>query len=83
MKENGTGEPTPEQLLQIIDAEITLRRSHSTNNGRNRAIILVVGILFIVIAAGAALLILDQMLADYRNTEHPPRQAAGETHGNF
>jgi hypothetical protein len=82
MKETGTEEPTPEQLLQIIDADIAARRSHSAQTGRNRAIILVVSILFIVSAAAAALLVLDQMLADLRNGEHPA-QTAQETRGNF
>jgi hypothetical protein len=36
----------------------------------------------IVIAAGVALLVLDQMLADLRHGSHAP-QAIGETAGNF
>jgi hypothetical protein len=83
MKETGTGEPTPEQLVQILESQLTVRRSQLAHSGRNRAIILVAGILFIVIGAGAALLILDQMLADLRPGDRPSRPASAETPGNF
>ncbi|HEY3901061.1 MAG TPA: hypothetical protein VGM54_20785 [Chthoniobacter sp.] len=70
MKEIPSPEPTPEQLVQLLDAQLAAHRSQRTKSGRNRAIILVSGVLFIVVAAGAALLILDQMLMDMRENAH-------------
>lgn len=64
---------TPEQLLQIIEAELASHCSHRGGANRNRAIILVVGILFIVMAAGGALLVLEQMLTDLQR--NGPSQA--------
>lgn len=78
MKETETQGATPEQLLQILDSQLAAQRSHHAGRSRNRAIILVVGLLFIVVAAGAALLVLDQMLADLRqNGPASTRDAAG------
>jgi hypothetical protein len=71
MKESQSPDPTPEQLVQMLDAQLATHRSHRAKSGRNRAIILVSGILFIVGAAGAALLILDQMLMDLRENGRP------------
>jgi hypothetical protein len=82
-KETGTSEATPEQLVQLLDVQLAAQRSHRSNSGRNRAIILVLGVLFIVAAAGAALLILDQMLADLRHQGSPGGAAPAESHGNF
>jgi hypothetical protein len=66
MKEIQTNASTPEELLQILDAQIAARRSHREKSSRNRAIILAMGVLIIVVGAGAALMVLDQMLADLR-----------------
>jgi len=82
-KETGTPEATPEQLVQLLDVQLAAQRSHRSNSGRNRAIILVVGLLFIVAAAGAALLILDQMLADLRHPRPHGGTTPAESHGNF
>lgn len=71
MKETESPDPTPEQLMQLLEAQMAAQRSHRAKSGRNRAIILVSGVLFIVVAAGAALLILDQMLMDMRENGHP------------
>jgi hypothetical protein len=71
MKETETTQSTPEQLLQMLDAQLVAQRSHRAQSGRNRAIILVVGILFIVVAASAALLVLDQMLMDMPHGDRP------------
>lgn len=75
MKQIATEEPTPEHLLQMLDAELALQRAGNTNPGRNRTMFLVGGVLFIVIAAGAALFVLMQMLSDL---ERAPRQASTE-----
>lgn len=82
-KETGTPEATPEQLMQLLDVQLASQRSHRQNSGRNRAIILVTGLLFIVAAAGAALLILDQMLADLRHQGPSGGTAPAESRVNF
>ena len=66
MKETEIEEATPEQLMRMLDGELLSHRSQRTDRGRNRAILLVAGLLFIVIAAGVALLVLDQMLSEMR-----------------
>jgi|688.fasta_scaffold507923_2 hypothetical protein len=75
MKQTATEEPTPEHLLQLLDAELARQREENTGPGRNRTMFLVGGVLFIVIAAGAALFVLMQMLSDL---ERAPRQASTE-----
>lgn len=72
MKENESPEATPEQLMQMLDLQLAAHRSHRAQSGRNRAMILVGGILFIIAAAGAALLVLDQMLMDIRPDKSAP-----------
>ena len=64
MKENETAYATPEQLLQMIDTQLAMQRAQRGPGGRNRAMLLAGGVLFIVIGAGVALLVLAQMLAD-------------------
>jgi hypothetical protein len=66
MKETDSSQTTPEQLMQMIDAQLAAQRSHRAQSGRNRATILVGGILFIVVVAAGALLVLEQMLVDIR-----------------
>ena len=64
MKETETARTTPEQLLQMLDTRLAMQRAQRGQPGRNRAMLLVGGLLFIAIAAGVALLVLAQMLAD-------------------
>ena len=64
MKETGTAQATPEQLLQVLDSQLAMQRVQRGLPGRNRAMLLVGGLLFICIAAGVALLVLAQMLSD-------------------
>ncbi len=77
MKETETISPTPEELMRMLDAQITAKRSHREKSSRNRAIFLTFGILIIVIAAGASLLVLDQMLADMRHSEPAASSTSG------
>lgn len=65
-------EATPEQLLQILESQLTSQRSQREGASRNRAIVLVTGLLFIVIAAGVALFVLDQMLSNLRQNDAGP-----------
>jgi hypothetical protein len=83
MKETETSESTPEELLKMLDAQLAVQRSQRGNSARNRAIILVGGVLFIVIGAGAALLVLDQMLADMPHPDRPPVPVATTPAGKF
>jgi len=72
MKETESPDATPEQLMRMLDLQLAAQRSHRAQSGRNRAILLVGGILFIIVVAGAALLVLNQMLMDIK----PDRNAA-------
>ena len=72
MKEIETSEATPEQLLQMLEARLVAQRLQREQSGRKRATILVTGILFIVVAASAALLVLNQMLVDLRQSGRLP-----------
>lgn len=83
MKETGTAEQTPEQLLKFLEVETAMRRARRTQSGRNRAILLVAGLLFILIGTGVALLVLDQMLANLPPPNRAPQAASGEAPGNF
>ena len=65
--------------MQLLDAQLAAQRSQHANSARNRAIVLVVGILFIIGAAGAALLVLDQMLLDMKQGGGLPAPAAAES----
>jgi hypothetical protein len=81
MNQTESSEATPEQLFQMLDAQLAAQRSQSGKSSRNRAILLVGGILFIVVAAGASLLVLDQMLMDMRDGTRPA-PAPAQTSGN-
>ena len=65
----------------MIDAQLAAQRSHREQAGRNRATILVGGILFIVAAAGAALLVLDEMLMDMKPDKPPAASGQGPVNG--
>ena len=81
MKEIETSKATPEQLLQMLDAQLAMQRVQRGTGGRNRALLLAGGILFILIGAGVALLVLSQMLADL---PRDGRRASAQTaSGNF
>jgi hypothetical protein len=82
-KETESEGATPEQLMQMLDLQLNSHRSQRAGASRNRAIILVVGLLFIVAAAGAALLVLDQMLADLRQNGSAAHPAENGKNTNF
>ncbi len=63
-KQTETPQPTPEQLLKLLDLQLQQERSKRTHKSRNRATILVVGILAILAAAGVALVVAQGMLAE-------------------
>ena len=81
MKEIETTYATPEQLLQMMDAQMAMQRAQRGTTGRNRAMLLAGGVLFILIAAGVALMVLSQMLADL--PQNGRRASAPPAAGNF
>lgn len=85
MKEIATEEPKPEHLLRMLDAELAAQRASNPGPSRNRTMLLVGGVLFIVIAAGVALVVLMQMLSDLeRAPGHAgSRELVQKTSGRF
>ena len=83
MDETRTTQPTPEQLVKLLDAQLNLTRSKRTADPAPRRVALLVGgLLLIVGGCCAALLVLQQMLSDLqRQPRSNPAQteaAAGE-----
>ena len=71
MNETRTSEPTPEQLIKLLDSQLTLARAkRASDSTPRRATLLVGGMLIIVAGCCVALLVLQQMLSDLR--EYPP-----------
>ena len=70
VNETRTPQTTPEQLLTLLDSQLTLARAKRTSGDTPRRTALLVGGLLIIVAGGAAaLFVLQQMLSDLR--EHP------------
>ena len=85
MKETATDQATPEHLLKMLDAQMAMQRARRSHAGRNRMMFMVGGVLFIVIGAGVALVVLMQMLSDLPHGERrPAAQTTSQTApGNF
>jgi hypothetical protein len=83
LKQIESAESTPEELLVFLDTQLAAQRSQRAKPGRNRAIMLVCGVLFIVLGAGIALLVLDQMLVDLRQSDRLPVSAHSAAARNF
>ena len=66
MDENKTAQPTPEQLLKLLEAEINASRQRRVKDESSRRTIQVVSILVIVVGAAVALWVLISMLDDVR-----------------
>jgi hypothetical protein len=66
-KQIETPQPTPEQLLKLLDLQLNRERSKRTHKSRNRATILVVGIVSILAATGVALIVAQGMLTELQN----------------
>lgn len=62
-----TSQPTPEQLMQLLDLQLARERAKRPGRSRNRAMILVFGLLAIVAAGGIALIVAQQMLLDLQD----------------
>jgi hypothetical protein len=61
-----TAQPTPEQLLKLLDLQLARERTRREKKSRNRASFLVAGILVIIVAAAVSLLVAQQLLAELR-----------------
>ena len=71
VNETRTSEPTPEQLVRLLDSQLTLARAKRAGDRTpRRAALLVGGMLVIVAGCFVALLILQQMLSELH--ENPP-----------
>jgi hypothetical protein len=81
MHDTKPSEPTPEQLLKLLDLQIELKRSSRGANGppqSRRVLVLMLGILFIVGSCFAALLLLQKRLADLPAEGASPAPRTGE-----
>jgi hypothetical protein len=79
-QENKTSEPTPEQLLKMLDLQMHAMRSkreHQSNRGTIRA----ASILLVLLVAGGALAALMMMLDDLRDKRREPARANLEATG--
>lgn len=85
MKEIETPQATPEQLLIMLDGQLHMQQARRGGAGRNRAMLLAGGVLFIVIAAGIALVVLSQMLSELPHGDRQPtaQAAAPSADGKF
>ncbi|MEK0449348.1 MAG: hypothetical protein RL088_1616 [Verrucomicrobiota bacterium] len=77
-QENKTSEPTPEQLLKMLDLQMESMRSkraHSTNRNTIRA----ASILIVLLVAGGALAALMMMLDSLRDARPQAGSASVES----
>ena len=65
-KQTETPQPTPEQLLKLLDLQMERERSKRASRSRNRATFLAVGILSILAAAGVALIVAQGLMMELR-----------------
>jgi hypothetical protein len=75
-------EPTPEQLMRLIDLQIEAQRARRAQKPKNRATFIAVGLLFIIFAAFASLMLLSQMVQDLPHPERASEPAfeASDSH---
>lgn len=74
--ETRTPQPTPEQLIKLLDFQLIMARAkRAPEKSPNRAAMLIGGLLFIVAGCGAALLLLQHLLSDL---QHPPLATSPE-----
>jgi len=71
-----SNEPTPEQLMRLLDFQIEAQRARRASAPQRRGIFLAAGVLFIIFAAVASLILLSDMVRDLprpdREIERPP-----------
>lgn len=59
MQDNKSPEPTPDQLLKLLDVQIEMQRQKRKVTSRNRAVFRIGGIFLIIVILLGALLILQ------------------------
>ena len=62
---------TPEQLQRLLEVQLASQRHRREKRSGSRVAVLVAGIVFILIGAGAALFLLDHILRDLRSSRGP------------
>ena len=84
MDETRNSQPTPEQLLKLLDGQLTLARTKraTADNPSRRTALLIGALLLIVGGCGAALLVLQYLLSDLRE-RGPSDSARTEQNANF
>jgi hypothetical protein len=72
-------QPTPEQLLTLLDLQISSERAKRTQRPKFRAGILIGGIMMIIVIAGVALIVAQGMISDLsQRGEMPASQNSAE-----
>jgi hypothetical protein len=81
MNENRSAESTPEQLLQVLDMQLSVQRARRQQTSSKRTAWRIFGILFILVGAIAALLILQYAMNELtsRDPGGKRRTEAGES----
>lgn len=81
--ETRTAQPTPEQLLKLLDSQLHLARAKRTATDRApRRVALLAGALLLIIGGCcAALLVLQHLLSDLQTREIAPNPQAELTTG--
>jgi hypothetical protein len=80
VNETRTPQPTPEQLIKMLDSQLTFARAKRTESKTpNRVATLVAGILIIVVGCGLALLVLQNMLSDLQQQPRTTDLQTGES----
>jgi hypothetical protein len=62
--QTNSSEPTPEQLLKLLDLQIAAKRQRRRETPRQRSAVLALALMIIMGGAVVAFLILQQMVAD-------------------
>jgi hypothetical protein len=88
VNETRTSEPTPEQLLKLLDCQLTLARTKRAtgDNSSRRTALLIGALLLIVGGCCVALLVLQQMLSDLQHrpgATGPQIEQSTAQNGNF
>jgi hypothetical protein len=86
MNENRSAQPTPEQLLQLLELELAAQRARRRKTSAKKTAWRIFGILLILIGAIAALLILQYAMNELAMRDpgaHRRTEAAGAASRNF
>jgi hypothetical protein len=73
---NKSPEPTPEQLLKLLDLQIAAARSRKRGNPRNRVVLAVAAVFIIFLGALVALFLLQTMVEDMPRSTPAPEPPA-------